>query len=166
VGLTLPDKLRRFAQIVSLLASFVSLLALCYLLLQPSLTPRQKFSALYNFPLYSVGFLWLFYRLQENKSFLPLMLLVDILVVLIAASRFFGPLVPASGHALFLSYSLLTASSKFYKITSAILLVLTIALKLSWGDHHSWVFGIIFGLFCGILYQRVSRSLSILKTGG
>jgi hypothetical protein len=83
------------------------------------------------------------------------MLLIDMLVVLTAGSRFFGPIVPASGHALFFSYGLLTVTNGYYKVASAILLTLTIALKLSWGDYYSWLSGIVLGLFWGILYRRI-----------
>jgi len=149
--MTLPGRLQRFGQYSLWLASFFCLVALCVTLLAPSRTPGEKFSALYSLPLYSVFFSWLYCRLRENAKFSIVTIILDLAVIGLAASRFFGPIIPSSGHALFLSYSLFTINSRLYRIVAAILLALTIALKLSWGDYYSWLYGVLIGvLFAGV----------------
>ena len=157
MNLTLPDQFRRIAGPILLLASLASLVALVVPLMRHSLTPKERMSILYNVPMYGMFFLWLFCRIRENAVFLPLQVLLDGLVVGIAASRFLGPYLPASGHALFLSYSLLTVASYPFRIASGVLLALTIMLKLSWGDYYSWTCGLLLGVPCAIFYGRLSR---------
>jgi hypothetical protein len=151
--------LRRAAERLALLAAVICLLCLGYWLAQPELPNSQKMNALYNWPLFSVCFFWLFCRLRDAKALAPLApwrpwrLLLDGLVVLLAASRMAGTFVPSSGHALLMSYSLLTVPNRLYRAAAAAVLLLTIALKLTWGDGRSWVYGIALGGLFGAIYR-------------
>lgn len=153
--------MKRFAQYALWLASFLCLAALCVTLLSPSRTPGEKSSSLYNLPLYSVFFSWLYYRLRESAKVSVATIILDLAVVGLAASRFLGPIIPSSGHALFLGYSLLTTGSRFYRIVAAILLALTIALKLSWGDYSSWLYGILIGLLFAGVYRVIASQTNM-----
>lgn len=64
-----------------------------------------------------------------------------------------GTFVPSSGHALLMSYSLLTIPNRLYRAAAAAALLLTIALKLTWGDGRSWFYGIALGGLFGAIYR-------------
>ncbi len=147
---------RRFAQYALSLATVICLVSLCVTLLASSRSPDEKFDALYSLPLYAAFFSWIYCRLAENAEFRLATIILDLIVVGLAASRFFGPIIPSSGHALLLSYSLLTTGSRLYRIIAAILLALTIAFKLSWGDYSSLSFGILIGSLFGCVYIKAS----------
>jgi hypothetical protein len=149
-----PRRLREWAGIGALLASCICLVGLLVVLYRYSLTTSQRISVLYNWPPYSIGFFWLFCRLKENTAFRPVNLALDALIVSLAASRFFGSYIPTSGHALLMSYSLLTTASRVYRVLAALMLALTIAMKLSWGDRWTWVSGILAGTAGGLAYRR------------
>lgn len=129
------------------------------------LTPAQL-SVLYNWPLYAIGLVWLYYRWQGRAGLNCWRILLDTTVVVIAASRFLGPLIPSSGHALFLTYIGLTVDRRLFRVLAAILLLATIALKLSWGDYRSWLYGLLLGAALGIIYQRAGANVELAKSGG
>jgi hypothetical protein len=107
---------------------------------------------LYNLPLYILAPFWLICRMQEDKKFLSLRTLIDIVVVTLAMSRYFGPIVPTSGHALFLTHSLITIRSRYYRIPAVVMLIATAAVKVSWEDYSSLVAGILIGLISGAIW--------------
>ena len=158
--IALPNRLQRLIKAALLLAALACLAGLCILLPASSLAEERRFSLLYNWPLFSAFFLWLYCRLQENTKFPLSKIALDALVVGLAASRLFGSLIPSSGHALFLSYSLLTVSNRSYRILAGVLLMGTVALKWYWGDYRSWVYGIAAGLLCGFIYGRLRKTES------
>jgi len=148
---------RRFAEHALRLASFFCLVALCVALLNPSLKPGEKFSLLYSAPLYGAFFWWLYCRLREGVKFSAATTLIDLTAVGLAASRLFGTLIPSSGHALFLTYSLITVNSRLYRIAAAVMLAATVAVKLYWGDYRSWGYGILAGALLGAGYLVTVR---------
>jgi len=113
------------------------------------------FSLLYNVPVFGLALGWVFCRVREQKSWLSWRTLLDVLVVAIAASRFFGAMIPPSGHALFLTYSLITTANRYYRIAAAVMLLATIGLKVSWGDYDSWLYGLLAGVASGSLWLYV-----------
>jgi hypothetical protein len=147
-----------FQAVVRIACLFGAILSSAYLFIVyplPSLTATQRFWLLYNAPIYGLFFFWLYCRTHERDSFRVGEIVTDGFVVCLALSRFLGPLIPPSGHALFLSYSLLTTGNRLYRIVAAVLLALTIALKLSWGDYHSWLYGILLGVVFAVLHKIV-----------
>jgi uncharacterized membrane protein len=114
----------------------------------------RGFSLLYNLPLFALGLLWLLSRWRQRNSASPRQLWLDGLVVALSLARFFGIALPPSGHAFFLTHSGLTTPQRSYQLASAVFLVLTIALKLSWGDSSSWLWGIVAGCASGAVYQQ------------
>ena len=49
---------------------------------------------------------------------------------------------------------------------AALLLLATIALKLSWGDYRSWLYGILLGAVLGTVYQRAGTKTELAKSRG
>lgn len=130
----------------------------------PYLSPEQKFSLLYNWPLYGIGLVWLFLRWRTPASLNRWRVFMDGLVVAMAASRFLGPLIPPSGHALFLSYAGLTTGHRLFRVVAVLLLLATIALKLNWGDYHSWLYGILLGAALSVIYRRAGGESELAKS--
>jgi len=106
-------------------------------------------SILYNAPMFVMAVFWVFCRIKEGRKLRSWESLVDIIVFIFAASRFFGSRIPPSGHALFLTHTMLTITNRAYRVTALILLIMTVAFKLTWGDYSSWVYGILIGLISG-----------------
>lgn len=131
----------------------------------PHLT-SERFSLLYNWPLYAIGLVWLYYRWRGRGTLNRWRILLDAAVVIMTASRFLGPLIPPSGHALFLTYAGLTVDRRLFRIVAALLLLATIALKLSWGDHRSWLYGLLLGAVLGVIYQRTGAKAELAKSRG
>lgn len=115
------------------------------------------FSLFYNGPLFGLALFWLYLRVRQKNGKRLLLVILDILVVVIAISRYFGLAIPPSGHALFLTYSLMTVKNWFYRMMAAIMLILTIGLKVSWRDYTSWVYGMLVGLSCGMIWIYTAR---------
>ena len=113
------------------------------------------FTLLYNLPLFALGLLWLCSRWRESRQLTRWRWCLDCAVLSLSLARFFGASLPPSGHAFFLSYSGLTTPERAYQISAAALLLLTIIVKLSWGDSSSWLWGIMAGCACGSLWRGV-----------
>jgi hypothetical protein len=120
-------------------------------MLEKSFT-EMMVSLLYNLPLYILGPYWLICRMREDKRSSSLKTLIDLLVVALAISRYFGPIVPTSGHALFLTHSFITIRSQFYRIPAAVMLIVTVVIKMSWQDYSSLVSGILIGFISGAIW--------------
>ena len=111
-------------------------------------------SMLYNGPLVILGGFWLFFRLQGVARFQILRALLDIAIVSVVIARFYGSSIPPSGHAIFLTHSLISVSNRYYRIAALIMLIVTIGLKISWGDYRSWSYGIALGIISGTAWVR------------
>jgi hypothetical protein len=125
------------------------------------LNENMVFSLLYNLPLFGLAVYWILCRIQEAKKSRPLAIAIDIIVVALAASRYLGSTILPSGHALFLTHSLLTTANRLYRIIALILLAVTIVLKVSWGDYSSWVYGILVALSSSFLWRYVNKVATV-----
>jgi hypothetical protein len=128
---------------------------------------KPLLSFLYNAPLFAMALFWGYCRIQESRKLLSWESLIDILVFVVAASRFFGSSIPPSGHALFLTHTMLTINNRAYRLTALILLIMTVVLKLTWGDYTSWIYGILTGTITAgaWVYVKSKRAIhSELKT--
>ena len=84
--------------------------------------------------------------------------LADALVVIVAMWRVIGDVPYVSGHALFLTYALLRARSRFAKVTAAVVMAEVIYLKVFvW---HDWV-----TLLCGVALGSVAALVGRGRTG-
>ncbi len=72
---------------------------------------------------------------------------VDFLVFGLAVGRVAGNVPHISGHALLLSYALLSSRSKFVPVTSILVLAQTFYLKYHvWGDFNTPTWGMVLGI--------------------
>jgi hypothetical protein len=111
------------------------------------------FSLLYNGPLVILGAFWLRSRVREFDRLQILPVLLDVAIVSIAVARFYGSSIPPSGHALFLTHSLVSVNKRYYRFATLVMLIVTIGLKISWGDYTSWGYGILLGIASGRLWM-------------
>ena len=111
-----------------------------------------RFALLYNGPVLGLGLIWVVLRIRESGRWSTSRKILDGLLTALAASRFMGAPIPPSGHALFLTYSLLTTSNRLYRLATLAMLIVTVGLKVSWRDYTSWVFGILIGAGAGAVW--------------
>ena len=96
-------------------------------------------------------------RLKELEHASVQWLIMDLFVVLLSLARAVTPIPFYSGHALFLSYALLTARSLVVKILSMGVFLQVVYLKLvKWDDWVTLTVGILVGSLAG--YYRIRRS--------
>lgn len=114
---------------------------------------NQLFFWIYNFPVAAMGIVWLAIEFKRRAKLPWPCVFFDVIVIAAGLGRFWGWQIPPSGHILFFSYSLLTVTSKVYRLFAAIFLLLTIGLKLSWDDYSTWVYGIVVGVGLGLLHR-------------
>jgi len=85
-------------------------------------------------------------------------LAVDSAVVITALMRALGDVPLISGHALFLIYAIARPGTRLTKITSAIVMIQVIYLKIFvWHDRISPVTGITLGLLAAFIVRRSAR---------
>ena len=85
-------------------------------------------------------------------------LAVDSAVVITAIMRMMGDVPFVSGHALFLTYAIARPGTRLTQITSAIVMIQVIYLKIFvWHDPISPVTGITLGLLAGLIVRRSAR---------
>ena len=85
-------------------------------------------------------------RLRGNRLGHRLLLL-DGTVCLLAAARIFTPVIPMSGHSLFLTYTLLTISNRWYRVASGVAFLHAAWLKtIVWNESGSFVGGVAVGV--------------------
>lgn len=95
----------------------------------PSWDP-SSLSVRYLAPIYGLFFLWVSLRLRTWARMPRAQWIPDLSAALLAASRTCVPVIPFSGHALFLAYTLATTPSRVYRVLALLFLVDTIYLKL------------------------------------
>lgn len=111
----------------------------------------------YNAPLFILCAIWLLLRKDMWRRRQWLRSTVDLLVLLLGLVRFLGAAILPSGHALFLTHTLITVGNLIYRIFALLMLLVVIALKISWGDYESWTAGIIVGLISGLLWVKADK---------
>jgi hypothetical protein len=74
-----------------------------------------------------------------------------------------GEVLPFSGHMLFLTYSGLTTTARWYRWLALVLLAETTVFKLwVWRDVYSWSLGLVIGLVAAVWGRR---QRSVVKYG-
>lgn len=80
---------------------------------------------------------------------------IDVFIVLTAMWRVIGDVPYISGHALFLTYSLLSSRSRVMQITSAMVMMEVIYLKFFvWQDRTTLISGIVLGSTAALIARR------------
>ena len=118
------------------------------------------FSLLYNAPLIILGSFWLRFRAREFDRLQILQAALDLAIVAIALARFYGSTIPPSGHAVFLTHSLMSLNNRYYRFVALVMLVVTIGLKISWRDYTSWSYGLLLGVLTGRLWIWMGKQQS------
>jgi hypothetical protein len=124
--------------------------------------PAQRFLAFYVAPLLLAAPIWVQLRIGESGPAMTKMVVVDGAVILFSFLRFaFGAILPFSGHMLFLTYSVVTTSQRWYRWLALALIVETTFFKLwLWEDARSWLLGLFIGLSAAayVRLQPISTS--------
>jgi hypothetical protein len=95
---------------------------------------------------------FLFDRSARHRQITALPLIVDGLVVGTAMWRVIGHLPYISGHALFLTYALLSTRSRVAQATAAVVMLQVIYLKyIVWGDWITSTNGIALGILAALI---------------
>jgi hypothetical protein len=124
------------------------------------------FSLIYNGPLLILCLFWLLFRTKEYERFQLWRTLIDIAILSIAIARFYGASIPPSGHAVFLTHSLISVSNRYYRLAALMMLIVTIGFKISWGDYISWSYGVVLGVISGMVWNWLgSDSGNVLQSG-
>jgi hypothetical protein len=102
---------------------------------------------------------FLFDRAERFRQSNLIQLTVDILVVGTAMWRVIGNVPFISGHALFLTYALLSTGSRVAQITAAIVMLQVIYLKyIVWHDWITLTSGIVLGLLTALITWRFRKT--------
>ena len=113
----------------------------------------------YVVPIVVPFFAFLFDRAERFYQRTAIQLLVDAAVVLTAMWRVFGNVPYVSGHALFLSYALLSSRSRVAQITAALVMLEVIYLKFFvWHDWISPTSGIVLGILGAFISWRFRKT--------
>lgn len=124
------------------------------------------FALMYNSPLLILCVFWLLFRKKEYERFQLWRALIDIAVISIAIARFYGSSIPPSGHAVFLTHSLISVNNRYYRLAALTMLIVTIGLKISWGDYTSWSYGVVLGVISGMVWDWAGKdSSNVLQSG-
>lgn len=107
----------------------------------------KRFLLLYMAPFFPAFFLWARGRLDEIERQRPAALAVDVVAVVLAATRMTGTWLPFSGHMLFYTYAGLTTRSRALQLRIGGLAAVAAWFKLVvWDDWRSFGPGIATGL--------------------
>ena len=114
---------------------------------------------LYVMPMYVLAPWWVLVLLSEAEPLRLPCVLVDALVLVLAASRMLSPIVPASGHVLFLLYSLLVSRRLIYRLPAGAVLLVSIAMKFAlWRDAWTVAIGAVLAIGLWLLRVRLAAS--------
>ena len=120
---------------------------------------------LYYFTPIGIPFVaFLFDRLEHDARASRALWTVDLVVLIPALARAFVRLPIISGHALFLSYCLLTSRSRVARFTALLVLLQVAYLKLVVTHDTALFGGIIMGCLAALVYRRarpVKRNVQI-----
>lgn len=120
---------------------------------------------LYVVPIVAPFVAFLFDRAERFRQSPPLRLIVDALVVGTSVWRAVGHVPFVSGHALFLTYALLSCRSRVGQVTAAAVMLEVIYLKyFVWHDWVTPTTGMLLGAAAAFLVRRLKPDAG--KSGG
>ncbi|MEM7532899.1 MAG: hypothetical protein AAF639_12030 [Chloroflexota bacterium] len=153
-----PNKLRKlvFHPITVLFFSLGA--AVIFALLSINLFGNEHhWLLLYYFTPVGIPFVaFLFDRAENIKSASVFSWVTDLLVLGPALTRAVFPVPFISGHALFLTYAVLSTRSMIARTTALLVLLQVAYLKITWNDT-TLIGGAIFGTFAALLYGLTVR---------
>ena len=146
----LVPSLRR-ALLVAAIALPLAALAVGLRVVDPA---GRRFVILYVTPLLLIVPLWLKLRLDHLQDSFPVVRILDIAIVAFSAARLAGDIAPVSGHMLFLTYTVLTTPTRWYRWVAGALILETSIFKLwIWRDVNTWAWGLVVGAAAALAYR-------------
>lgn len=119
----------------------------------------KRFLLCYMAPFFPAFFLWTRCWLDEIEQQRPAALVVDVVAVVLAATRMMGTWLPVSGHMLFYAYAGLTTRSRALQVLIGGLAATAAWFKLVlWDDWRSFALGIAAGLVLAALRLLSGRT--------
>lgn len=116
---------------------------------------KLSFQYIYVVPIVLPFVAFLFDRAERFSRTQLIQLALDILVVGTAMWRVIGNVPFVSGHALFLSYALLSTNTRVARITSAVVILQVIYMKyIFWHDWITPTSGIALGTMAALIRRR------------
>ncbi|MBZ0280916.1 MAG: hypothetical protein K8L97_09250 [Anaerolineae bacterium] len=82
---------------------------------------------------------------------------IDVPVIILALLRSLVPIPLISGHALFLSYALLTTQTRTARLTAALIMMQVVYLKTFVWKDETVIGGMIVGIVVAVIRNRMSR---------
>jgi len=140
-----------------LCVSLLAILCFCFATIILS-NGRKSFYSLYYVAPIGVPFIaFIFDRAERWREFTFVMLMVEVIAVGLSMARAKVAIPFLSGHALFLTYAILTYKNLTAHITAMLVMIEVLYLKLFvWHDLE--VFGgILFGVIAGIIFRLQRR---------
>lgn len=124
---------------------------------------ERRYVTLYLAPLFAVFGWWARARMRDADAASPGRIVVDAVVVALAAARFAGGFLPLSGHMLFLTHAAGTTRGALRLAAVALLLETTWFKLMIWRDPASWGLGLAAGLAAVALYRRLPAGTRALR---
>lgn len=137
----------------------LAIAALVVAVLSPDRAAR-RYWAVFVAPMLAAAPYWVRRRLARLERIPTAARVLDGVVFLAALLRFVDVGgVPASGHTLFLTHTMVSVREPRWRVIAAALLVMTSWFKLAvWHDPQTWAVGIVAGLVTGVLARVAERT--------
>lgn len=119
---------------------------------------QRFFLIYYHAPIGFAFVVFLFDRLAHYRQISGWQWFVNFFVITLALSRIIAPLPFFSGHALFLSYALLTVSTRLTKAVMIVVLLDAAVVKIFWIHDLTLIGGLILGLAIGLITRKFTYS--------
>ncbi len=116
---------------------------------------RRLYVLYYSTPIGIPFVCFIFDRVERYKTIPKGLWVVDLAVLITALTRALLPIPLISGHAIFLSYALLTSHSKVTRITAALIMLQVAYLKIFIWHDVTILGGVILGSLAASAYRRL-----------
>ncbi len=116
---------------------------------------RRPYVLYYSAPIGIPFVCFIFDRAERYKTIPKALWIVDVAVLIIALTRALVPIPLISGHAIFLSYALLTSYTKVTRITAALIMLQVAYLKIFLWHDVTILGGVILGSLAAVAYRRL-----------
>jgi len=143
-----------FHPLATLLFALIAALALAFVVSLAFDGQRETAILAYSVPIAIPFVAYLFDRAQRWRE---VRWFIDVAVVLLALSRAFVPVPFISGHALFLTYSLLTTRTSIARLSTLLMLVYVVYLKAFMWQDVTLVGGLVLGTAASLAWRQTVR---------
>lgn len=116
---------------------------------------RRLYVLYYSAPIGIPFVCFVFDRAERYKTTPTALWVVDVAVLLPALTRALVPIPLISGHALFLSFALLTSRSKVARLTASLIMLQVAFMKIFLWHDVTIVGGVLLGGFAALIYRRL-----------